>query len=180
MMMHQGGYTLASRNSYCEGIVSGIQNYVKKCKLEEERKRAEKLARARQKHQRQSTGASCDDDNDGDDDGNDDEGECNSDSDGGGSGSRQSSDKCENSSGNKRKHSVMTGAATLLKLENEEKVSCALILHTEDVAAKILKAKNIKVKSVKRVGRIEVNRNAWSKGVADSKNINLNERAIKE
>ena len=69
---------------------------------------------------------------------------------------------------------------TLDQLEDQEKVSQALTLHTEDVADRILKSKDIKVKSVKRAGRVEVNSGAWAQGMNDSKNINLNERAITE
>lgn len=65
-----------------------------------------------------------------------------------------------------------------MKLEEEEKVTTALTLHSEDIAAKLLLARDIKVRNTKRSGRVEVNRGAWQRGVDDSKSINLDERAI--
>jgi hypothetical protein len=196
--MWQGGYTLASRNSYCEGIVSGIQKFVNNCKAEEAKRRAEKLARARdmaaqQKRNRRSRGTGDVSDGDSDDGGKDSRcaGDVSDGDDEGGDGNNNGAVPLLSSSKkNKRKRSNEEqdeedddddddDESTLNHLENEEKVSNALILHTEDVAAKILKSKNIKVKKAKRAERVEVIREAWSRGVDDSKNINLNERAIK-
>jgi hypothetical protein len=168
MYYHQGGYTLVCRHSYCEGIVSGIRQFVNKCKREEEDARAEKLAKARGKRSRQ---AREEDDNVYNSDADDDDEYSDSPTK-----SNVPDSKRIRQSGDDKSEET---SDELRKLEDEARVSTALIIHSEDIADKILKARGIKFKSSTRMGRVETNHAAWSKGVDDSKNINLNERAIK-
>ena len=160
MCYHQGGYTLVCRHSYCEGIVDGIRRFVDECIQEEEDARAEELAKARGKRSRQ---VREEDDNIYNSDADDDD---------------EYSDSPTKSIFSDSKRIRQSGDEKLRKLEDEARVSTALIIHSEDIADKILKARGIKFnKTTTRMGRVETNHAAWSKGVDDSKNINLNESA---
>jgi hypothetical protein len=198
LLFMQGSYTLSSRHSYCEGIASGLHKFVKNNLLQEERKMAEKLTRARERLENpeshpkkrrwcedQDTAEAkegVDDENDSDSDSSDeeDEDDC-----------KASGYDDENEDEDdipvvvllarkvQRKKELEEAARQRLhRLEEEQKVSGALVIHMENVAEKVLKNAEIKLTKKKGHSRIETNRDAWSKGYADSKEIDLNQRAI--
>ena len=74
--------------------------------------------------------------------------------------------------------------AKVIKLEREEKARNALVLHSESVPDRVLKdlksKEGLKIHKGRTFNRLkEGNQAAWQKGVKDGKEINLNQRAIK-
>ena len=72
----------------------------------------------------------------------------------------------------------------VIKLEREEKTRSALVLHSENVPERVLqdlkKKDGLKIHKGKSFQRLkEGNQAAWKKGVKDGKEINLNQKAIK-
>ena len=72
----------------------------------------------------------------------------------------------------------------ILKLEKEEKARNALVLHSENIPDRVLKdlkeKKGIKIKKGGKFQPLkEGNPTAYKKGVEDGKEINLNQRTIK-
>ena len=72
----------------------------------------------------------------------------------------------------------------VIKLEREEKARTALVIHSENVPERVLqdlkKKEGLKIGKGKKFQRLkEGNRAAWQKGVKDGKEINLNQKAIK-
>ena len=72
----------------------------------------------------------------------------------------------------------------MIKLEKEEKARNALVLHSENIPDRVLqdlkKKDGLKVHKGKKFQPLkEGNQAAWKKGVKDGKEINLNQRTIK-
>ena len=72
----------------------------------------------------------------------------------------------------------------VIKLEKEEKARNALVLHSENIPDRVLqdlkKKDGLKVHKGKKFQPLkEGNQAAWKKGVKDGKEINLNQRTIK-
>ena len=69
-------------------------------------------------------------------------------------------------------------------MEQEEKARNALVLHSENIPDRVLKdltkKDGLKIRKGKTFQKLkEGNQAAWQKGVKDGKEINLNQRAIK-
>ena len=72
----------------------------------------------------------------------------------------------------------------VIKMEQEEKARSALVLHSENIPDRVLKdlkkKDGLKIRKGKTFQKLkEGNQAAWQKGVKDGKEINLNQRAIK-
>ena len=186
--------TKSSRLSYALGIKRGIADAVDE-NIEQEKKRHErKLERARRAVASGEAYEESDDEKDDDDD--DDE----SDSKGNGGGGigfsfpstppgnvsvgkgRDNEENCANepceSAG--RNDSKISGAQRLKEVEKEEQTALVLVNHQEKVAEKVLKDNGIKLHSGRKRKRIAWDHASYKKGILDSKEIDLNQRAIQD
>ena len=68
----------------------------------------------------------------------------------------------------------------LERMEKEEEAAIVLIDHREKVAEKVLKDNDIKVRKGRKRSAICFDRNSYRKGVEDSKEIDINQRAIRD
>ena len=65
------------------------------------------------------------------------------------------------------------------QLQRENTALLALIDHHKKIAADVLKTAKIKLRSARRQKSIPLDHNAYNRGVIDSKEIDLNQQAIK-
>ncbi|KAL3826935.1 hypothetical protein ACHAXA_006015 [Cyclostephanos tholiformis] len=145
--------TRNARLSYALGIVDGLERDVKDGLRREEERRKEKLKRA---HDAAKRGEPYHQD----DDVSDEEGAA----------PIKTDDIIDNTN---------TIAHQLDKLERENTAHLALIDHHKQIASDVLKSKKIKLQSSRKYTSITLNRDAYDRGVIDSKEIDLNQRAIK-
>jgi len=68
----------------------------------------------------------------------------------------------------------------LERLEQEQSAALVLIDHSKKIAQDMLKARNVKVRKAAKRKCLNLNRLAYDKGVFDSKEIDLNQRAIRD
>lgn len=68
----------------------------------------------------------------------------------------------------------------LTEMEKEEQTALVLVNHQEKVAKDVLKKKGIKVYAGSKRKRIDWDHASYEKGILDSKEIDLNQRAIKD
>ena len=180
--------TKKARLSYALGIVNGLERDVKEGLRREEERRKEKLRKAQSAAKE---GESHHQNGDSDIDGCGEEGlaDCKT----------KTTDDIVNSTIANEEANPTT--ITLDKLERENTAHLALIDHHKKIASDVLKVrqsfvgcfsysdfykcmkfaqlKKIKVRSSRKLKSITLNRNAYDKGVIDSREIDLNQQAIK-
>eukprot|EP00561_Arcocellulus_cornucervis_P007231 CAMPEP_0185826070 /NCGR_PEP_ID=MMETSP1322-20130828/31359_1 /TAXON_ID=265543 /ORGANISM="Minutocellus polymorphus, Strain RCC2270" /LENGTH=734 /DNA_ID=CAMNT_0028523795 /DNA_START=22 /DNA_END=2229 /DNA_ORIENTATION=+ len=79
-----------------------------------------------------------------------------------------------------RNDSKISGAQRLKEVEKEEQTALVLVNHQEKVAEKVLKDNGIKLHSGRKRKRIAWDHASYKKGILDSKEIDLNQRAIQD
>jgi len=178
--------TKSSRLSYALGIVEGISKDVKMNLQMEKEKRKRKLDRARLAGSRGEAYEESDND---DDDGIDNEGTGTSIAeDVKSSGETYCKSKIlpdQVSSGEAKPDSQpRTFSGTDLRnrveeLEREEKAALVLVNHNERIAKEVLKEHDLKLKKTRKRKSIDFDPQSYRQGIEDSKEIDLNQRAIR-
>ena len=199
--------TKSSRLSYALGIVFGIQKEVDETIKREKEEKQRKLEKARRAV---STGEAYEDSDDDNDDGDETGGysfpDNHQSSDASPSEETNASPVLSTSGGKEEsvdttEHSDAVAPASvspdpaettihndsttknqeiLNKMEQEEEAALVLIDHREKVAEKVLEDNGIKVRKSRRKSRICFDRRSYQKGVEDSKEIDINQRAIRD
>jgi Protein of unknown function (DUF2786) len=73
-----------------------------------------------------------------------------------------------------------TGSEHLRQLEQEEEAALVLVNHGEKVAAEVLEAIGIKLRNGRKRKSIQFDSNSFRQGVEDSKEVDINQRAIRD
>jgi hypothetical protein len=198
--------TKSARLSYALGIVSGIDNEVDATIRREKEKRERKLERARQAVSKGEAYEESDDDDD--DDGDDDTdgpgfsfaspsptsaaGNNDNDNDNEAREDHEIDDeKAAAAFPDQNEHSTPTAAAAaslsgevldnrLREMEDDEQNALVLVNHRQKVAKEVLEEHNIKVKKAAKRKPITFDWTSYNKGVEDSKEIDINQRAIRD
>jgi hypothetical protein len=195
--------TKSARLSYALGIVSGIDDEVDATIQREKEKRERKLERARQAVSKgEAYEESDDDDDDGDDDtdgpgfsfaspsptsaagNNDNDNKAREDH-------EIDNEKAAAAFPDQNEHSTPTAAAAtslsgevldhrLREMEDDEQNALVLVNHRQKVAKEVLEEHNIKVKKAAKRKPITFDWTSYNKGVEDSKEIDINQRAIRD
>ena len=187
----KGAYTTNARRNYTLGVVNGLDQKVEET-LREERaekaKRERKILRLQYKLKTQKDTkpkeAYKSDSDDSDSDATVDLCSDSNDTIDLGDNSETAHDKENNDELKDIKPDIKDLEEKVIKLEKEEKTRNALVLHSENVPDRVLKdlkkTDGLKIRKGKSFQRLkEGNQAAWTKGVKDGKEINLNQRAIK-
>ncbi len=198
--------TKSARLSYALGIVSGIDDEVDATIQREKEKRERKLERARQAVSKGEAYEESDDDDD--DDGDDDTdgpgfsfaspsptsaaGNNDNDNDNEAREDHEIDDeKAAAAFPDQNEHSTPTAAAAaslsgevldnrLREMEDDEQNALVLVNHRQKVAKEVLEEHNIKVKKAAKRKPITFDWTSYNKGVEDSKEIDINQRAIRD
>ncbi|CAB9503856.1 expressed unknown protein [Seminavis robusta] len=199
--------TKSARLSYALGIVNGISEEVNRNLQLEDERRQRKLDRARLAV---STGEAYEESDDEDDEGEalddsehdndgpsfsfprsaaqrhdgapthqDDEEESNGES----TTAKESSDADGDASKNLKQPATVTGDDLnnrLHQLEQEEQAAIVLVDHGEKVAEDVLKEHEIKLRTGRKRKAINFDRKSFRKGIEDSKEIDINQRALRD
>ena len=198
--------TKSARLSYALGTVKGLLDEVNATMRREKEERRKKLENARRAD---SSGEAYDESDDedqtpwGSNDDNDNDDDCDS-PDGGGHShldkpkgdDKGSSDKRDNMSSNlngAREESQETASAIPVKeskatsmakrledLEKEERAAIVLVDHREKIAEEVLKEQGIKVRSGRKRKAITFDWKSYQTGIEDSKEIDINQRALRD
>mmetsp|Transcript_17171 Transcript_17171/g.37061 ORF Transcript_17171/g.37061 Transcript_17171/m.37061 type:complete len:754 (-) Transcript_17171:209-2470(-) len=167
--------TRAARLSYALGVVKGLERDVKEGLRKEEERRKEKLRKAQRAAK---TGEAHHED--GDSDSHEHDNSCfrsvHSHHD---DFEEMVDDDTDQPQIGQDKTSCFNSPEHLGKLERENTAHLALVDHHKKIASEILKTKNIKVRTGRKAKSITLNRKAYEKGVIDSKEIDLNQQAIR-
>jgi hypothetical protein len=198
--------TKSARLSYALGIVSGIDDEVDATIQREKEKRERKLEGARQAVSKGEAYEESDDDDD--DDGDDDTdgpgfsfaspsptsaaGNNDNDNDNEAREDHEIDDeKAAAAFPDQNEHSTPTAAAAaslsgevldnrLREMEDDEQNALVLVNHRQKVAKEVLEEHNIKVKKAAKRKPITFDWTSYNKGVEDSKEIDINQRAIRD
>lgn len=153
--------TKKARLSYALGLVKGLDQDAKEGLKREKERRNEKLRKAQSAAKK---GESYHDDSDGDIDGY----------------KNEDGVVADNESGNFKIDHEEKGVENIVdQLQRENTAHLALIDHHKKIAADVLKTAKIKLRSARRQKSISLDHNAYNRGVIDSKEIDLNQQAIK-
>ena len=198
--------TKSSRLSYALGIVFGIQKEVDEAIKREKEEKQRKLEKARRAVSTGEAYEESDNDDDGDETGGYSFPDNHHSSGASLSGETNASPVLSTSDGKEEsvdtnEHSCTAALASvspgpaetttqndsttknqeiLNKMEQEEQAALVLIDHREKVAEKVLEDNGIKVRKSRRKSRICFDRRSYQKGVEDSKEIDINQRAIRD
>jgi len=179
--------TKSSRLSYAIGIVEGIDEDVERNLRMEKEQRKRKLERARLAESRGEAYEESDDE----DFGNDDEGTGISIIKGDGNGDVGSNNgdplPPKHSTSSQARPSSQSRPLSGIDLENrvnelkqEEQAALVLVDHNEKVAEEVLKDNNIKLSAARKRKPIRFDRQSYERGIEDSKEIDINQRAIRD
>mmetsp|Transcript_6156 Transcript_6156/g.17532 ORF Transcript_6156/g.17532 Transcript_6156/m.17532 type:complete len:606 (+) Transcript_6156:1588-3405(+) len=174
--------TKSSRLSYALGIVQGISEDVEKNLQMEEIQRKRKLERARLAESKGEAYAESDDDDDGEGVGfsavkEEDE---------------ENDELSQTAIPNHVKASEVKVEPTsksisgvdlqsrVAELEKEEQAALVLVDHKKKIAEEVLKTSDIKLRTGRKRKAIEFDRQSYDRGVKDSKEIDMNQRAIRD
>jgi hypothetical protein len=153
--------TKKARLSYALGLVKGLDQDAKEGLKREKERRNEKLRKAQSAAKK---GEAYHDDSDGDIDGN----------------KNEDGVVADNENGNFKIDHEEKGVENIVdQLQRENTALLALIDHHKKIAADVLKTAKIKLRSARRQKSIPLDHNAYNRGVIDSKEIDLNQQAIK-
>jgi hypothetical protein len=197
--------TKSARLSYSLGIVNGISNEVNATMEQEEEKRIRKLEKARRAVSSGEAYQESDDDeedgpgggnDDGDDDGDDDDGvgysfpddpadkdSTNDEEDHNDKPAAPKTTAHKDSPKAPHSSSSLSGVALgrrLKEIEQEESAALVLIDHREKVAERVLEENHIKVRKGRKRAPITFDRNSYDMGVRDAKELDINQRAIRD
>lgn len=184
---HRKISTKSSRLSYALGVVKGISDEVDATfarERERERRRLERVRHAAstgEAYEESDAEQGFDDDDDDDDhDNNDGPGysfperkNCATDSD----------KPCTSDVASMSKPTPLAGDSLdrrLEELEREEQAALVLVDHREKIAKQVLSDNKIKLSSGKKHAPITFDRHSYDKGIVDSKEIDINQRAIRD
>lgn len=117
----KGSYTRIARLNYCDGLTYGLQQAVIQGRLEREREQAERLAKARRRTQGNSKNKTRREH------------------------SQDGDEKVEE--GTEEAIDLKQARLHLEELERTEKAAKALVIHTENVAERVIKEKGVKLKT---------------------------------
>ena len=192
--------TKSSRLSYALGIVKGISKDVQiNINLEkEERKR--KLERAQSARKRGEAYEDSDDDDIDDDktgggwsfprNVNDNSDNNNNSNDSQHTIKQERGDNEDEQGGNDANNNKAAATTSLIsgmnldrrveELEEQQQAALVLINHNEKIAEEVLKEHDIKLKSGRRRTAIDFDPDSYEKGIEDSKEIDMNQRAIRD
>ena len=171
--------TKSSRLSYAIGIVDGIEEDVQRNLDMEKGQRKRKLERARLAGSRGEAYAESDEDDSG------------IDSEGPGISLVKKENSIKNAHSRKplppnndssqsRSISGIDLQNRVEELEKEEQAALVLVDHNEKVAKEVLKEHDIKLSSGRKRKPIQFDRHSYDRGVEDSKEIDINQRAIRD
>jgi len=184
--------TKSSRLSYALGIVQGISEDIKKNLQMEKEKSQRKLERARvagtkgeayeesddedMDHEAASYSFPKSDDRNsyGNNDCNDIPPSISSNHESG------ESDQDQNKESKPKPISGIDLRHRLEELEEEQQAALVLVNHNEKIAEEVLKEHDIKLKSGRKRKAIDFDRHSYDKGIEDSKEIDMNQRAIRD
>jgi len=182
--------TKSSRLSYALGIVQGISDDIKKNLQMEKEKRQRKLERARVAGTKGEAYEESDDEdmdhegasysfprsenknNDGNNDYNDNSPIISS--------NYENGEKDQEKETKPKPISGIDLRHRLEELEDEQQAALVLVNHNEKIAEEVLKEHDIKLKSGRKRKEIDFDRHSYDKGIEDSKEIDMNQRAIRD
>lgn len=172
--------TKSSRLSYAIGIVAGISEDVKRNLRMEKEQRKRKLERARLADSKgQAYEESDDEDFDMDNEG---EGISLVKEEGSNSNNDSSDYPSQQKPGKSESRSI-SGADLqnrVEELEKEEQAALVLVNHNEKVAEEVLKEQGVKLSSGRKRKPIQFDNRSYSKGIEDAREIDINQRAIRD
>jgi hypothetical protein len=178
--------TKSARLSYALGIVQGLVDEVDANMRREEEQRRKKLENVRRAV---STGEAYDESDDEDQAhwGSNDDNDCES-HDGGGQHSFPDKPMGHGNGGSETANAIpaeeskatTTVAKRLEDLEKEESAAIVLVDHREKIAEEVLKEKGIKLRSGRKRKAITFDWNSYRTGIEDSKEIDINQRALRD
>jgi len=199
----KASHTRTGRLSYSIGVVDGLKASVQESKRREKERKEAKLARARKAIKNGEAYEESDDDDDdeggafggfGDLDGfddweprsaeplpSDDESDEDSDTDEEGEGDEIPLSSLLNDIKVKaeRKESKKRAKAVIARIEREKSSALVLVDHNKKIAEKVLVDRNITVKKGSVRPKIQFNKHSHQKGKEDSREIDLDQRALK-
>jgi hypothetical protein len=177
--------TKSSRLSYAIGIVKGIDKDVERNLRMEEEQRKRKLERARLAESRGEAYEESDDEDFGNDDGGTGISIINGDGDVGSNNGdplppKHSTSSHARPSSQSRPLSGIDLENRVNQLEQEEQAVLVLVDHNEKVAEEVLKDNNIKLAAARKRKPIRFDQESYERGIEDSKEIDINQRAIRD
>ena len=186
----KGAYTTNARRNYTLGVVNGLTQKVNETLREEKAakaKRERKLLRLQHKLQSKNVNKikpAYKSDTESDSDGTVDLCSDSNDSHDMLANENSFSDCIKKENPEDIKPDIKELQDRVIKMEQEEKARNALVLHSENIPDRVLKdltkKDGLKIRKGKTFQKLkEGNQAAWQKGVKDGKEINLNQRAIK-